>query len=63
MGTNHSLDAAKVFDGFNFNGWANSNTNCYFGMKFKPGFVGVLTSVKLFMNRFTKTNFIGKLAF
>jgi len=42
----------SVWDGSYQNGWTNTDGNCFFGIVFKPGYVGVLNEVKYFMNRF-----------
>jgi hypothetical protein len=44
-------------------GWNDKSANCSIGTAFKFGFVGILGEVKYFMNRFTRTNFVGKLSF
>lgn len=44
-------------------GWTDTMINCYFGTSFKEGYVGVLREVKYFMNRFVRTNLVGKLQF
>jgi len=50
-----------VWDGNNQVGWTDWAANCFFGTRFRQGYVGVITEVKYFMNRFTRPNYIGKL--
>jgi hypothetical protein len=45
------------------NGWIDVKTNCYFGAKFRSGYMGVISEVKYFMNRFSRLNYIGVLKF
>ena len=47
----------------NNNGWNDTAANCFFGISFKLGYIGVITEVKYFMTTFVKTNFVGKLKF
>ena len=37
--------------------------SCSFGTAFRSGYVGILSEVKFFMNRFYKPNFVGRLFF
>lgn len=53
----------KMWDGSNQNGWTDTAGNCYFGTAFRQGYIGILNEVKYYMNRFTKSNFVGKLKF
>lgn len=52
-----------VWDDSYQNGWTSGNYPCYFGTAFRSGYVGVINEVKYFMNRFTKSNYVGKLKF
>ena len=52
-----------MFDGISKNRNTDSGAQCNFGTYFKPGYIGVVREVKYFMNRFTKTNIVGKLLF
>ena len=54
---------ATLFDGNHQIGWTNTSSNCYFGMSFRQGYVGVVNEVNYFMNRFNKTKYIGNLKF
>jgi len=47
----------------NQNGWTSTTANCYFGTAFRAGYVGIINEVRYFMNRFTKTNYVGRLKF
>ena len=52
-----------MFDGVSQNGWTDSKANCSFGTAFKSGYLGVLSEVKYFMNRFTISKIANKLRF
>jgi hypothetical protein len=53
-------DALAVFDGNNNKGWLNTASNCNFGITLTPGYVGKLTEVKFFMNKFNIGTFWNK---
>jgi hypothetical protein len=55
-----SPDVQAVFDGNNNKGWLNTDSNCKFGITLTPKYVGKLTEVKYFMNRFNKGTFWNK---
>lgn len=57
-----SLTSA-MFDGVNQVGWNDKSAKCFFGIAFKPDYVGVLTEVKYFMNRFVRAAIVNKLVF
>ena len=42
---------------------SDNNANCFVGMKFRPGFVGLLSQVKYFMNNINKATYSGNLKF
>jgi hypothetical protein len=56
---NDNLEA--VFDGMNPNGWKSEAKDCYFGTYFREGYIGFIVEARYFMNRFTRSNFVGNL--
>ena len=53
----------SLFDDIHQNGWTDTKANCFIGTAFKPNYLGVLTELGYFMNRFVKTDFVGNLVF
>jgi hypothetical protein len=53
-------DAQAVFDGNNNKGWLSTAYFCNFGITLTSGYVGKLTEVKYFMNRFNIDTFWNK---
>ena len=62
-----SVNTASVtnapFDGNTVNGFQSTQSTCYFGTSFRPGYVGVITQVKYWMNTFVQSQIVGKLNF
>ena len=52
-----------MFDGNNMNGWTDSRAGDYFGTAFRQGYIGLLTEVKYFMQRFSRANLVGFILF
>jgi hypothetical protein len=64
MGTAFSSNSkytTYLWDGSNQHGWDDRTAPCHFGTAFRVGYIGVINEVKYFMNRFKKSEFVGKL--
>jgi hypothetical protein len=61
--TDDPISGPLIFDGNNVAGYNKTTTNCYFGISVAEGYVGVLSEVKIFMNRFSMATYAGNLVF
>jgi len=65
-GTTFSTNSSSTYalsDMNNANGYTDTSVPCYFGMGFLPGYVGIVSQVKFFMNQFLASTFVNNLVF
>lgn len=62
--TTFSSNSAYTYAAFDMdyvNGFIDTASTCYIGLGFKSGYVGIVSEVKFFMNRFVKATYSGNL--
>ena len=52
-----------AFDNNNLNNPGDTSANCFLGMRFRPGHIGLLSQVKFFLKNIVKTTYINNLKF